>query len=49
MRVRIRRHDKKLQGMQVDDIEGIIAAIFVVFAECYTDRKPIFRILCGPI
>jgi hypothetical protein len=46
-RISIRRHDKKQQGVQVFDIKWIIAAIFAVLTAYYTDRKPIFRILCG--
>jgi len=48
-RVSIRRRDKKQRGMQVADIEGIIALILAVLAACYTDRKPPFRLLCGSI
>ena len=49
MRIRIRRRNKKQRGMQVADIAGNIAEIFAVLTACYTDRKPIFRILCGSI
>ena len=47
--IRIRCRDKKQQGMQVTDIGGIIAEILALSRACYTDRKPIFRILCGSI
>ena len=47
--IRIRCRDKKQQGMQVTDIGGIIAKILALSRACYTDRKPIFRILCGSI
>jgi len=47
--IRIRCRDKKQQGMQVTDIGRIIAEIVALSRACYTDRKPIFRILCGSI
>jgi hypothetical protein len=47
--VRIRRHDKKQHGTQVDDIEKIIAVVFAVSTAYYMDRKPMFRASCGSI
>ena len=47
--IRIRCRDKKQQGMQLTDIGAIIAEIVVLSRACYTDRKPIFRILGGSI
>jgi hypothetical protein len=47
MPIRIRRQNKKQQGTQVTDIGGITSEIFTVSTACHTDRKPIFRILCG--
>ena len=47
--IRIRCRHKKQQGMQVTDIGGIIAEILALSRACYTDRKPIFRILYGSI
>ena len=47
MRIRIGRQPKGPQGMQVADIESIIAEIFAVLKACYTDPKAIFPILCG--
>ena len=40
MRIRLRRSAKKLQGLQVMDIEIIIAEKFTVSKVCYTDREP---------
>ena len=49
MLTRIRRHDNKYQATQVVEHTGIIAAAFAVSKACYTDQKPVFRILCGSI
>jgi len=49
MWIRIRPLDKKQQPVQVTDIGGIIAEIFALAMACYTDWKPIFRIICGSI
>jgi hypothetical protein len=47
--IRIRCRDKGQQGMQLTDIGGITPEILDLSRACYTDRKPIFRILCGSI
>ena len=40
MQIRLRRRDKKPQGLQVMDIEIIIAEKFAVSKVCYTDQEP---------
>ena len=44
MPIHLRRHDKKQQGAQASDVEGIIAGVFAISTACYTDRKPMFRV-----
>jgi len=49
MPIRIRCHDKKQQGTQVADFGEINAELLAVSTSSYTDRKPMFRMLCGSI
>lgn len=45
--IRIRRHDNKYQETQVVEHTGIILAAFVVSKACYTEQKPVIRMLYG--
>ena len=47
--IRIRCHNKSWHGTQVTDAKGIIAALAHGSTACYTDKKPMFRILCGSV
>jgi hypothetical protein len=47
--IRIRRHDKKQHGMQMDDLEKIIAVVSAVSTAYYMGRKRMFRTVCVSI
>ena len=49
MPIRIRRHDKSVNGTQVVEVSWITVLRVDDPAACYTDKKPKFRMLCGSI
>ncbi|MCR4321362.1 MAG: hypothetical protein NUV74_13625 [Candidatus Brocadiaceae bacterium] len=49
MLIRIRLHDNKCKETQVAVSEVIITIVFTIPKARYTDKKPVFRILCGSI
>jgi hypothetical protein len=47
--IRIRRHNKQAQEMELDDFEWFIAEFSATQAEFYMDRQRVCGVLCGSI